>query len=327
MDFLFERGHKRQHRMEVAKNQIEFARLEVLNAVRELLLSVRSAFVDLQLAKRSLDLAQENLQALTDITEVNKARVKAGDLADVELVRTRLAALQFQNQVKQAELKVRAAKNRLQLLLGRVTPNPAFDIAGEFRQDPGPTAAAELESKALELRPDLRSLRQSQVGSQAALRLALAQGKVDYTIGSEYRRQQGVNGTGNSVGLFLQTNLPIFNRNQGEIERVRRQQQQIEARIRDLQATIQMEVRNSFEQYRTAQELLASIEKDMLGQAKDVREITAYSYRRGEATLIEFLDAQRAFNETMQAYNEARAEYARSLYALESAAGIEGGNR
>jgi cobalt-zinc-cadmium efflux system outer membrane protein len=35
------------------------------------------------------------------------------------------------------------------------------------------------------------------------------------------------------------------------------------------------------------------------------------------------LDAQRAFNETMQAYNEARAEYARSLYLLDSVTGKE----
>ena len=41
------------------------------------------------------------------------------------------------------------------------------------------------------------------------------------------------------------------------------------------------------------------------------RNITDYAYRRGEATLIEFLDAQRAFNDTMQAWNEARGEYAR----------------
>jgi cobalt-zinc-cadmium efflux system outer membrane protein len=62
----------------------------------------------------------------------------------------------------------------------------------------------------------------------------------------------------------------------------------------------------------------------MLAQAREVRDITEYAYRRGEASLLEFLDAQRAFNETMQAYYEARAEYARSLYLLESSAGAGG---
>jgi cobalt-zinc-cadmium efflux system outer membrane protein len=52
-----------------------------------------------------------------------------------------------------------------------------------------------------------------------------------------------------------------------------------------------------------------------------VRATTEYSYRRGEASFVEFLDAVRAFNETMQSYNEARAEFARSLYTLDSIGG------
>ena len=66
---------------------------------------------------------------------------------------------------------------------------------------------------------------------------------------------------------------------------------------------------------------LKTVEADMLTQARDVRAITDYAYRRGEATLIEFLDAQRAFNETMQAWNEARAEYARSVFLVRAAVG------
>jgi cobalt-zinc-cadmium efflux system outer membrane protein len=74
-------------------------------------------------------------------------------------------------------------------------------------------------------------------------------------------------------------------------------------------------------QYASAQASLNSVETDMLTQARDVRDITGYAYRRGEATLIEFLDAQRAFNETMQAWNEARAEYARSVFLVRAAVG------
>jgi cobalt-zinc-cadmium efflux system outer membrane protein len=51
----------------------------------------------------------------------------------------------------------------------------------------------------------------------------------------------------------------------------------------------------------------------MLVRARTVRNTTEYSYRRGEASLVEFLDAHRAFNETMESYNTTRANYARSL--------------
>jgi len=320
-DFVLERGGKRQSRIEVAQNGIQLAQLQLLDQVRKLILDVQSAFVDLQLAKANLALAEESLKALTEIVDVNAVRVKAGDLADVELVRSRIAALQFRNQVKQAELGVRTQKNRLQFLLGRTQPRADFDIARNFRGEKELIDPSQIRATAEQLRPDLQALRREQARSQAELRLQLAQGKVDYVIGTEYRRQQGLAGMGNSLGVFFQTNIPIFNKNQGEVERVRREQQQIEARLRELEASIGVEIENAYQQYSTALVLLADIERDMLGQARDVRNITEYSYTRGEATLVEFLDAQRAFNETMQAYNESRAEYARSLYTVDSVAG------
>jgi cobalt-zinc-cadmium efflux system outer membrane protein len=115
--------------------------------------------------------------------------------------------------------------------------------------------------------------------------------------------------------------LPVFNRNQGEIERARLEHEQLSLRIKALQTSIGTEVQTAYEQYRTSRAMLESIEKEMLQQARDVRSTTEYSYRRGEASLLEFLDAQRAFNDTIQSYNDARADYARSLYQLDSVSG------
>ena len=78
------------------------------------------------------------------------------------------------------------------------------------------------------------------------------------------------------------------------------------------------EVTAAWQQYTTSRGLLEDIEKNILAKAKSVRERTDYSYRRGEASLVEFLDAQRSFNEVMQSYNDARASYARSLYSIDS---------
>ena len=135
------------------------------------------------------------------------------------------------------------------------------------------------------------------------------------------RRQQGLAGRGNSLGFFFSTNLPVFNRNQGEIERARQEQQQIAARYRAVQAAVENEVDTAYAQYEIARTTVEKIESTMLNKARDVRQITEYSYRRGEATFVEFLDATRAYNETIQSYNEARAEYARTLYLIDSVSG------
>ncbi len=320
-DFVLERGGKRERRVEVADNARAVAQLQLLNTTRTLLMDVQSAFIDVLLAKESLALAHENLKAFESIVDVNTSRVRAGDLAKVELVRSQVAALQFRNAVRQAESKLRVAGNRLQSLMGRRLLSPDFDAVGDLRRESGPVTVEDVRTRALELRPDLLALNRDQARSQADLRLQIAQGKVDYTIGTQYHRQFW-NARGNSRGIFFSAPLPIFNKNQGEIERARQEGQQIQAKIRALQNDIATEVQNAYQQYATAKDLLESFEKDMLAQARDVRETTVYSYRRGEASFVELLDAQRAFNDTMQGYNEARAEYARSLYLIDSISGM-----
>ena len=66
----------------------------------------------------------------------------------------------------------------------------------------------------------------------------------------------------------------MFNRNQGEIERARREDKQIEARIRAVEAQINNEVSTAYDQYLTSRNLVETIEKNMLRQAREVRSIT-----------------------------------------------------
>jgi len=319
-DFILERGGKRERRIEVAQAAREVTQLQLLNTTRTIVLDVQNAFVDVLQAKDNVALARENLKAFQSIVAVNSDRVRAGDLAKVELVRTQVAEIQFQNAVRNAESKLRIASNRLQALMGRTVPSPTFDVLGELRRDSSPVMLDTVTAQALDLRPDLQALRKDQIRNQADIRSQLAQGKVDYTVSSIYHRQF-FNGHSNSLGFFFSSALPVFNRNQGEIERARQEQRQIEARIRATESDVRNDVRNAWIQYSTSKELLDTIEHALLDQARDVRDTMEYSYRRGEASLVEFLDAQRAFNDARQSYNDARADFARSLYTIDSASG------
>ena len=317
-DFVLERGGKRAARINLAAADRSVAQLSFQDAMRRLHFEVASAFVDVQTAKENLTLAQDNLRTLNSIVAINSARVATGDLAGVELERSQVAALQYQTEVRQAELRLRQSKTALQLLLGRAGMALEFDVAGSIRRDTGMLLLEDLRTRAQAQRPDLLAVRQSQARNQADLRLQLAQGKIDYTAGVEYRRQQAANAYGNSIGLFFSAPLPVFNRNQGEIVRAQRETEQAAAQIRALSARVENEIAATWQQYTTSRGLLEDIETNMLAKAKSVRERTDYSYRRGEASFIEFLDAQRSFNEVMQSYNDARAGYARSLYLLDS---------
>jgi cobalt-zinc-cadmium efflux system outer membrane protein len=320
VDFLIERGGKRTQRIELASEDRAIAEAAVLDAVRTLRLDVQDAFVDLQLAQDNLALARENAAAFTEIVTLNNARVESGDLAEVELLRSRIAALQSQQAIRKAELEVRKARQHLERVLSRAPGVVPIDVEPLARPPAITSDATTLRARALAVRPDLLALQRTRARSQAEIRLQLAQGQIDFTVGAEYRRQT-VTGHSNSVGLFFSAPLPLFDRNQGNLARARQEDQQADVRVQQLERVVAADVDLAVAQYAAADASLISVETDMLTQARDVRAITDYAYRRGQATLIEFLDAQRAFNETMQAWNEARAEYARSVFLVRAAVG------
>lgn len=316
-----ERGHKREERVAVAKQEKSLAELGVREMMRQVLFNVQSAFVDVQQAGENLKLAQENLQKLEGVVAINEVRMKSGDLSRVELERSQVAALQFRVNVQQAQLQLDQAKAQLQLLLGRKQPAATLEIAGSLRNDALTQSRAELAQLAVTRRPDYLFAQQSQARSSADLRLQLANGKMDYTVGTDYNYQRAYAFGGSSLSFSLSMPLPVFNKNQGEILRARREIEQGGARLEALRTNINSEVDKAWRQYTVARQLLTSVETGILTKARSVRDTTEYSYRRGEASLIEFLDAQRAFNDAMQTFNDARASYARSLFLLDTVSG------
>lgn len=320
-DFVIERPGKRQQRMAVASADRTLAEFGVREAMRQVIYATESTFVDVQQAKENLALAQSNQKSLDAIVAINEVKVKSGELAQVELDRSRVAALQYQAAVDGAQLALEQAKLKLQLVLGRQQRSQSFDVAGPIRRDGITGTEADIRAQAISLRPDVLGARQSQARSQADLRLQLANGKIDFTVGSEYSRQWAYGLGGNSLGFSASAPLPIFNRNQGEIARAQREEVQAAARLRALEASVTSEVELAYRQYVISKRLLENIETNMLARAKSVRETMEYSYRRGEASLVEYLDAQRAYNDAVQSYIDARANFARSLYRIESVSG------
>ena len=117
--------------------------------------------------------------------------------------------------------------------------------------------------------------------------------------------------------------LPIFNRNQGEIARAGAEQDKARLTLAALQATIAGEVASAYQEFESARQLLADMEHDLLQPAAEARAGTAYVYQAGATSLLDVLDAQRAFNETMDTYYSAQAAYRRAEARLTLVTGVE----
>ena len=323
VDVPIERGAKRERRIDLASASKALAEAQFADAVRTLRADVTLACIDVLAARATRALVADNLRAFEDLARVNRARVTAGSLAPVESTRSEVARLQFRSTAVRADLDVVTALARLRTLLGRPATDP-LDLADDLRVPvataPDLTAVQQL---ALATRPDLRSLEMGQARTLADLRLQEAIGRIDYTVGAEYRRQQGVAGRSNSLGVFVTAPLPILNRNQGEIARAGAERDQLLQQIAAVRAQILSDVDIAYHEYTTNRELVTAIEHDMIEPATSARDISTYTYHAGGSSLLELLDAQRAFNDTMQSYLDAQAGLRRAAARLNAAVGSE----
>ena len=324
LDLPIERGGKRDARIAVALAAKSAAEADFAEAVRSLRLDVTLACIDVLAAQATRSLIADNLRTFEDLVRVNTARASAGSIAPFEATRSQVAMLQFRAIVVRAELGLATATARLRTLLGRA-PDVPLNISGGLQRDRPTTApeVATLERMAMSARPDLQSLQFSQARSVADLRLQEALGRIDYTVGAEYRRQQGLSGRSNSVGFFVSAPLPMLNRNQGEIARAGAEGEQNGRLLAARRAQIVADVRSAHHEFETNRDLVSAIEHDLLKPATSARDISAYTYKAGGSTLLELLDAQRAFNDTMQSYVDSQAELLRAISKLNAAVGME----
>jgi cobalt-zinc-cadmium efflux system outer membrane protein len=318
VDVPFERAHKRELRTDVADYAKRQAEARIADLLRRLKLDVILASVDVLEAKAKLQLAQDNLQTLDRLVQLNERRLTSGAIPQLEVTRSRVAMLQYRGAVKTAQLAVIQARLKLLPLLGRRPDEEPVDIEDRLGVTPVSAGldAASLQLTARATRPDLVALHQEEARTQADLRLQVAQGKVDYTLGAEYRREQGVNGRGNLLGLFVSVPLPLFNRNQGEIARAEAEHQKAGRSLAAVETDVASEVASAYEEFESARQLLIEIERDLLKPTADVRSVTTYVYQAGATSLLDVLDAQRAFNDTMETYYSAQAVYRRAQAKL-----------
>jgi cobalt-zinc-cadmium efflux system outer membrane protein len=327
VDIPLERAGKRDARIALAAAMKTEAEAQFADAVRVLRQDVTLASVDLIAAQAARALIADTLRTYEELSRVNRARLTAGSIPGFEATRSEVAMLQFRATAVRAELDVAAATAKLRALLGRSPGDPlqlseTLSRAGRTAERAAEEADA-VEALAVQSRPDLRALQLAQARTQADLRLQQAIGHVDYVVGAEVRRQQGVAGQGNSLGFFFSTPLPLLNRNQGEIARAGAEGQQAERQTAAKRAQISADVRSAFHEYLATRDLVGSIERDLLSPATHVRATAAYTYKAGGATLLELLDAQRAFNDTMQTYVDSQASLRRAIARLNAAVGTE----
>src|ERR1700733_1528031 len=215
VSYLFERGKKRQHRLRAARDLTAVTRSQVADNERSLAFNVSTLFINVELAESTLALAMEDLKSFQNTVDISEARYKAGDIGEGDLLKIKLQMLQFQTDVSSARLAQVQGLSDLRQLLGYESITPDYDVAGAFDYQPVKGNLEDYQARALQTRPDLRAAQQGVTAANSQHELQKAIGKRDVTGQVSYTHLS----YSNDVSLFGQIQLPVFDRNQGEIAR------------------------------------------------------------------------------------------------------------
>jgi len=325
LSYLHERQHKRELRRDQAKESTAVTESTYLDQERNLVFTLRSAFVQTLQAKAVLQNAQENLVYWDRELEVDRTRLKAGDLAEVDLDRLELQRVQFESDYETAIVNLRTAKIQLLMLLNERTPIERFDVSGPFDFSAELRPLEEFRNTALEGRPDLKAAVQNVELARITYRLAVADGSTDPTFSAWWTHNPSFNNPYdyNTIGASVSIPLRIFDRNQGQkaltqIDIGRNQ------RLRDAsEAQVYNDVDSAYYTLVQNVNLLKPYKTKYLKLASDTRDKMSFSYQNGGASLLDYLDAEKADRDIRLAYLNLIGSYLTAAAQLNMAVGRE----
>ncbi|MBV9339300.1 MAG: TolC family protein [Acidobacteria bacterium] len=325
ISYLHERRHKRELRLESARNGTTIAEFSHADLDRTLLFRLRSAFVAVLQAKAVLRLATENLAYWDHMLQISRDRFNAGDIAQIDLDRLELQRVQYESDVQTAEVNLRTNKIQLLTLLNDRTPIEQFDVVGTYDFNDQLLSRDEFRSMALATRPDLQAATEAVNKARTDHRLAVANGSTDPTFSLWYTHNSSNNnpfGT-QTIGVGVSIPLRIFDRNQGEKLRTRLDIERNERLRVAAEAGVLSDVDSGYATLESNLILLRPYKQKYLAQATRVRDTILFSYQHGGASLLDFLNALSEYRNVQVNYTNLIGSYLTAAAQLNMAVGRE----
>jgi outer membrane protein, heavy metal efflux system len=317
LSYLFERGHKRQRRLQAAKDMTAVTRSQVADNERQLTFQVATLFVNAQLAESTIELAQQDLKSFQNSADLGEEQFKSGSISENDYLKIQLQLLQYQNDLEQAQVAREESLSDLRQLLGYESVRADYDVEASFDYVPMKVGLEDLQLKALQNRPDLRAAQQGVTAAGSQYALAKANGKQDVTGGFTYSHVNSIN-TGT---VLVSIPLAFFDRNQGEIARTKLAITQAQELQIAANGQVLTEVKDAYEGFRADDRVVQLYLSRYLAVAQKSRDISEYSYHRGATALLDFLDSERTYRSVQLAYRQSLAAYLLALEQVREAVG------
>ena len=312
----FELGGKRAKRINMANANSDLARAQFEMAVWQLTNDVKRKFFTVVLNRSLLELAQENEKTFAETVKHTEELVQAGELAGLDLTRLEVEKLKFDTDLANAQRDYEVALRDLRVTLGGDYRAMEIDAAGTLDPQEYDFTFSDLRDKAFAARPDLRAAKLAERSADASIKLQDAQRIPDISLGGGVT-QVPEGGSNYTFGVGI--SLPIHDRNQGERAKARIEKEKAINQEAFVTNQIISDVDKAFIAFQLEKRRVDLYRTGVLTKVNDIQNLTEYSLKAGESSILELLDAIRTRRDTLAAFYQALFDYKSSVLDLELA--------
>lgn len=280
--------------VQLAETNVALQQSAFQDLMRNVRFQLAQAFGNLATNQQKLTMLQLQGKQLASLLEAFRAQLKLGVIAPYEVTRLELEQKNWESDLTDLNAQISQDEATLRTLLS-INGTTYITPVNEVSTPKTAGSLNDLVSQALTLRPDLRLADQQISYNQQNLTYQKALATPNLTLGADYQRVGAA--FPHYLGVQALIDLPIRNKNQGNIQAARWGIDQAKEGRNAVGIQVEQEVVNAYQQYTQATQLQAKITPEYLQSIQDISKNATEDYTRRVIDLVSFIDKIRAYKD------------------------------
>jgi Outer membrane protein len=296
-----------------AGTDVDAARFSFTQSREQIASETVQSYDALLVALRHGENLREAKRLADDFLQKTQARYNAGTAAGIDVVKAKVEVSRAENDLIANERDVANARAALNRLIGRLLGAPV-ELSDTLTVPHELPPLESLERRALEARPEIRSMAAARRGARAATSLAGEYWLPDISVSLSKDFAAGAE-TPYTTEIGFAVPLFFWQHHKGEVAESQHRELELAASSRDLSAQVSQEVRAAHAAASTSLRQVVYLRDELLPEAREAYRIASTSYGLGGSSALEVLDAQRTlldvegqYTDALGASNDARAQ-------------------
>ena len=305
----FQVAGQRDNKIDLAKRNTDIVEKNLVEYERNLFLDVANKWLDIWSIRTQSKIVQEAKSNIDSLVLINKLRLKNQVITETDLMRAELLANAYSIQQQTFQKEEQSKRLELRNLLG-VDKEVQVDLSDTFFGISNENLDS-LIQYALANRGDYLSIQSTIAAAESNIKLQKSLAIPKPELGFIWNPQNSIP----YFGVFATMPLPIFNKNQGDIQKSIILKEQADAQAIGVQKQISTEIMAAVQRLRSQKENLTHFE-DVLKKSQQILSNVKYAYLKGGTTIIDFLEAERSWLDNQRQYNDILQAYKQNYIQL-----------